>query len=397
MCRQLFNNSFKVKVYNKLSVGDLMKKRQISFPIFVLIICLIFVVLTSGCTYNNPNQQDITPVAQTESVTTETTQSAQPESTQSTVSWKNFYIDHTDQEKSQMIEEAKDEILRVFPNVDESTLDGYWKDHESIYYSPPRIIFENVDDTSEEYMEIQKTRWAGLERNIHNNIVTIKVDPKSGDLVFYGSESVDWPLKDEIRTVSYKEVENRALEFVKEVKGNDYIDEKKKDFYIYKINTDSDSGDGLAIIVLFNTYNGVQYLNDKIFIYYDLIQDTVRRYSDELKNPELMKNLTTFPSTPTVSENEAKKILEGKLKESYPDEDLVIQYRVLNGHENSLNWYDQEELVYSDQPEPIRLIWYITFSDAEMRKQDARKTTSAIIDAHTGEIVSLSFRDINIQ
>ena len=360
------------------------------------LICIVLIILVSGCTVLEPNQPENTPVSPTDVTPEATTQSSESENATTSISLSDIYPEYDEQTKSRLIEEAKEKIIKVYPDVDKSALEGYWIDHESIYYGPPRIIFENVDDTSEEFMEIQKTRWAGLERNIHNNIVTIKVDPKSGDLVFYGSESVDWPLKDEIRTVSYKEVENRALDFVKEVKGNDYFEEKKNDFYIYKINTDSDSGDGLAIIVLFNTYNGVQYLNDKIFIYYDLIQDTVSRYSDELKDPELMNSLTTLPSTPTVSENEAKNILEAKLKESYPDENLNIQYSVLKGHENSLNWYDQEELVYSDQPEPIRLIWYITFSDAEMRKQDARKTTSAIIDAHTGEIVSLSFRDISI-
>ena len=378
-----------------------MKKRQISFPIFVLVICLIFTVLVSGCTYNNPNQQDSTPVAQTESFTTETTQSAQPESTQSTSSWKDFYPDYTDQEKSQLIEEAKDEILRVFPNVDVSTLDGYWKDHDITYYPEltdtgyPKIVFNNVDDTSDEFTEAQKIRSGGLEQNIRDNIVTIKVDSESGDIVFYIGQMPS-PLEEETRKVSLEGAENKAVEFVKNVKGDDFYEEKENEIYISKNNGDPIDGGGLASISLFNTYKGVQYLNDQIFIRYDLILDTVNTYSDELKNPKLMKSLTTLSPVPDISEEEAKDILKAKLKESYPDEDLDIQYTVWNGHENSLNWYDEEELVYADQPEPIRLIWYVTFSDAKMRAKDSRLATPAIIDAHTGEIVSLNFRDINI-
>ncbi|ADN35627.1 hypothetical protein Mpet_0856 [Methanolacinia petrolearia DSM 11571] len=372
-----------------------MKKRQMSIPIFVLVICLIFVVLVSGCTYNNPNQQDSTPVAQTESVTTETTQNVQSESTQSTVSWKNFYSDHTDQEKSELIEEAKDEILRIFPNVDESTLDGYWKDHELTDTGYPKIVFNNVDDTSDEFTEAQKIRSGGLEQNIRDNIVTIKVDPESRDIVLYIGEMPS-PLEEETRKIPLEGAEKKAVEFVKNVKGDDFHEEKEDDFYIYDIDTDPNTGSGLAIIVLFNTYKGVQYLNDQIYVRYDRVLDTVSTYSDELKNPELMKSLTTLSPIPDISEEEAKEILEAKLEKSYPDEDLDIQYIVWNGHENYLNWYDEEELVYADQPEPIRLIWYVTFSDEKMRAKDSRLATPAIIDAHTGEILLLNFRDINI-
>ncbi|WP_048152915.1 hypothetical protein [Methanolacinia paynteri] len=373
-----------------------MKKEQTAILVFVMTICLIFTILASGCTFLESDQPENNQVSPADLVTAQTTQQVQPESTQAAVSWRDYYPDYDEQTKSGLIEDAKDEIVRLFPNVERSELEGYWQDHESSTYGPPGIVFANVDDTSEKYMEIQKIRWKGLEQNIHNNIVAVKVDPGSGDVVFYGRESWYKPLKEEIRTVSIEEAEDKVLEFVRNAKGNDFIEEKENDFYICKIDVDSSSGMGLAYIVLFNTYGGVQYLNDQIYVQYDLIEDVVRRYRDELKDPGLMKNLTTLSPVPTISENEAKRLLETKLKESYPGEDLNIQYRILNGHENSLNWYDQDELVYADQPDPIRLIWYITFSDSEMRKEDSRKTTTAIIDAHTGEIVSLNFRDIKI-
>jgi hypothetical protein len=318
----------------------------------------------------------------------------------SQVSWKNYYPEFDSQTKSELIEEAKDEIIRIFPDVDESTLDGYWKDHD--LYSdlpdigPSRIVFTNVDDTSGEFIEARKIRSGGFEQNVHNNIVTIKVDPESGDMVFYGSEGMLMPLEEETRTVSFEEAADRAVEFVKYVKGDDFYEEKGDEIYISKTNSDALNGYGETCITLYNTYKGVQYLNDEIFVRYDLILDRVVIYSDELKNPELMKSLTTLSPVPDISEDEAKEILEAKLKENFPGEELDIQYTVWNGHENSLNWYDDKLLFYADQPEPIRLIWYVTFSDEKMREKDSRMATPAIIDAHTGEIVSLNFRDINI-
>lgn len=135
---------------------------------------------------------------------------------------------------------------------------------------------------------------------------------------------------------------------------------------------------------------------DQIYMHYDLVLDGVIRYRNELKDPELMKKLTTLSPEPTISKRKAKENLEAKLNESYPDEDLQIQYRVLNDFENNVLWYDPVELVYSQQPEPIRLIWYLTFNDEEMRNKDSRNRATAIIDAHTGEIINLRYRDIDI-
>ena len=374
---------------------------QVVISILLIVICMFFSVLTSGCTLLNSDQQENTQVSPTDTKPEATVQSSQSQSTSPFVSWKGYYPIFDNQTKQNLIEEAKDEIVRIFPNVDRLTLEGYWKDHDSIYsdlpnIGPQRIVFNNVDDTSDKYMEIQKTRWEGLEQNIHKNVVTIKVDPKIEDIVYYQNPYMEWPLEEEKRIISFEEAEEKALEFVKKVKGDDLFEENKEQFYIYKLDSDSITGSGLAYLTLFKTYGGVQYLNDQIYVQYDRIQDVIRTYRDELKDSELMKNLTTLSPTPNISEDEAKNILEAKLKENYPDEDLNIQYRVLNGHENSLNWYDKYNLVYADQPEPIRLIWYITFSDEEMRKKDSRMTTTTIIDAHTREIVSLNFRDIRI-
>ncbi|GAB7015548.1 hypothetical protein JCM10550A_09150 [Methanogenium cariaci] len=311
-------------------------------------------------------------------------------------SWSDIYPAYDEQTKQRLIEEAKDEIVRIYPDVDRSTLDGYWMDHDPVAYGPPRIIFANVDDTSEKYMELQKLRSRGIAANIRHNYVMIKVDPVSGNIVRYGSRGHSGPLEDETRIVSFEECEDKCLEFVRTVKGNDFVEGKENDFSIYKIYSDKNMKDGLVYIIPFNTYNGVQYMYDQIYMHYDLVLDRVIRYRDDLKDPELMKKLTTLSPEPTISKRKAKQILEAKLKESYPDEDLNIQYRVLNDFENNVLWYDPVELVYSQQPEPIRLIWYITFNDEEMRNKDSRNRATAIIDAHTREIINLRYRDIDI-
>jgi hypothetical protein len=369
--------------------------------------CIICVILISGCTTLNAGNIGNAPVA-TPTVAAETPgatpQTTQSENAQSVFSWSDIYPAYDEQTKQRLIEEAKDEIVRIYPDVDRATLDEYWVDHDSgrgmnivpTAYGPPRIIFANVDDTSEKYMELQKLRSRGIAANIRHNYVMIKVDPVSGNIVSYGSRGHSGPLEDETRIVSFEECEDKCLEFVRTVKGNDFVEEKKGDFYIYNLYSDKNMKNGLAYTTLFNTYNGVQYLNDYIYMHYDLVLDRVVRYRNELKDPELMKKLTTLSPEPTISKRKAKQILEENLSESYPDEDLQIQYRILNGHENDLNWYDPVELVYSQQPEPIRLIWYISFNDEEMRNKDSRLTTTAIIDAHTGEIINLRYRDIDI-
>lgn len=351
-------------------------------------------VFVSGCTALNSSQSESTPVAASAlSADTAIHQSTQQETIVSFASWSDLYPDYDEQTKQKLIEDAEEEILRVFPDVDSSSLEGKWEEET---YGTSCIVFNNVDDTSEAFLEMQKIRFEGAERNIHDNIVTIKVDPYFGNIIEYGTNSLDWPLKSEKRTVSFNEVDDKSLDFVSTVKGDQFVEEKKDDFYLYTYDSDSGRGNGLSYITFFNTFNGVQYLYDRIFVRYDMIQDKVFSYEDELRDSEFMKSLTTLSSDPTIGLSEAKRILEGKLQDNYPGEDLDIQYTVLNGHENALNWYDTDEAVYSSNPEPIKLIWYISFSDRKMRNEDARKTTTAIVDAHTGDVISLNYRDINI-
>jgi len=359
--------------------------------------CIIFVILISGCTILNPEIEN-TPVA-TPTLAAETTgiatQSTQSENAEPVFSWSDIYPDYDEQTKSRLIEEAKDEIVRIYPDVDRSTLDGFWMDHDPAEYGPPRIIFDNVDDTSEKYMELQKLRSRGIEANIRHNIVRIKVDPESGNIVRYGSRGHSGPSDEEERIVSFGECEDKCLEFVRKVKGDDFVDKMENNYSTYKVNFDKNLKNGLVLVVPCNTYEEVRYLNDKIDMEYDLVLDRVVRYWDNLKDPELMAELTTLSSVPTISERKAKRILEEKLNETYPDEDLQIHYHNVD-FEKGVLWYDDEDLVYSRQPEPIRLTWQLIFNDKEMRKIDSQYISEAFIDAHTGEIISLGFRDFRI-
>lgn len=379
---------------------DIMGKKIKKKRIFVIALCLFFTVLVSGCTINS-SQPENNSILSPELVATETIQQVISENTKPVVSSKAYCPEYDEQTKQELVEKAKDEIVRIFPNVDRSTLEGSWEDRYSKYSNvgingPPVIVFYNVDDTSEKFFATQKVRWEGLEQNIQNNIVTIKVSPVSGDIVFYGPQSRVPPKKEEIRTVSLEEAEGRAQEFIREVKGNDFVEKNIDEFSLYKVDTDSTIGDGLSVLLYYKMYQDVPCFNDQIYIHYDLIEDRVFRYWDELKEPELMKDLMALSAVPTIPLGKAKKILEEKLKENYPDEELNIQYYKGDDHESLLNWYDLDELVYSDNPETIRLIWYLSFNDDEMREIDARMTTNAIIDAHTGEIISLSFRGLRI-
>ena len=372
--------------------GDTMiQQKKVIITTLVVVVCIISAI-SAGCTTNA-----------TEGVSDETTQPTTTESEMATPTPAETetlpqYATPTYDEETQLrlIDEAKDEIIRLFPDIERASLDGYWADVKNERYGTPYIEFQNVDDTSERYMEAQNVRSRGIAANIHRNLVTIRVNPESGDVIFYGSQSRDRVSEDETRVVSVEEAENRVLEFIKTVKGEEFIEDNYDDFYIYRLNSDKNQKNGLVYVTLFKKYKGVQYQNNYIYTQYDIILDRVARYMDLSRDPELMASLTTLSPVPDISEQKAKAILEAKLEETYPDEDLKIRYSTLNGHENSLNWYDPNSLVYAENPRPIRLIWVLDFNDVEIRNRSSFVTKEAIIDAHTKEIISLNFRDIKI-
>jgi len=94
-----------------------MKKILNEFSIILVAVFIMFTIFASGCTVNNSNQQDVTPSPGITSSATETAQPTQSEITKPSANWKDFYPEYSeynDQTRQELIEEAKDEIMRLF-------------------------------------------------------------------------------------------------------------------------------------------------------------------------------------------------------------------------------------------------------------------------------------------
>ena len=386
MKKSTFRTKHEVLIYLRSQKGDRMKKQKKIISIFLVALCTIFIVLASGCTYNNPSQQENNQATPTESVTAETTQS---ESTQPTVSWKDFYPDHTEQEKSELIEKAKGKIMSTFPDVDRSTLNGIWVEHTRITdngieeIGKPYIKFENIKSTSDD------GKYA------------ISVDPESMELTYYS------PYRGEYSepVISFNEAKEKAIDFIKETQGDDSI-ANDTDVYIHTVNeADEEYGRPIASVYIFKKHEGITYMSNYVMAEYDMSKGNIERYSDNMANSELLSGLTTLSPEPEITFDEAVKIAEDKIAEKYDLDEIDLEYSELIPFDTYLLWLDYDDVIYADNPEPVPLVWSAELSDKEAREEalymddeDYIKPFSGgfIIDAHTGEIYSLRYGDIRI-
>ena len=373
-------------------------KQEKKFLTYMVAFSIVLIILTSGCTVNNSNQQDNTPSSSITSSVTETPQTAPPENTEPSANWKDFYPEYNeynDQTRQELIEEAKDEIMRLFPNVDRSTLNGKWQEHRytypSIAYGYPVIIFENADFTSDNYMDLQKEMSNGDSSTIQRNLVRIVYDPKSKKVLDFSSYGYSTPPASAERRVNSEEAKEKCLNIIKKVKGEDFVNNEMNDYSITFTDLEAEDNEGEVSIELEgNSYKNVPYLNGGIFINYNLVLDEVLGYSDYTYDPELLAALTTLSPDPEIkSLEEAKGIFEAKVAERYPGE-VNIDYITDEGsNKNALVWDNIPKNIFSDDPEPFKLVWYLVFNSGTYQRE-------AVIDAHTGEITYLRYKDIDI-
>lgn len=353
-------------------------------PILISLLLIIFTIVC-GCTSSNDSEKVMNSVTppQTEIPSSTLEKSSCPQR----VSWPDVSPPYDENTKQKLVDFAKEEIVRVFPDVDESTLIGQWGETltESI---PPDIIFCSVNVTSEKHI-LSTLKRSGGNLEDSNIFVEIRVNSKTGEITSYKPDIYVVPSYDE-SLVSFEYAENKSLEFLKKVKGDNFFDEFESEFFIDKGN----EGRGVAFFARKYSYNGVDYPTKNLCIRYDQGEDAVVYYSDNSKDYQLLKELTTLSPEPSISFNDAKSIFENKISEVYPGEDFKISYL---SYGSALTWdsLDDEQL-YAENPEPVKLVWHVYFNDEDMRKEHSGSITVANIDAHTGEILGLRYRDIII-
>ncbi len=360
--------------------------------IIILALICIFAVAVSVCTEILTEQTENT--ISTTSLPTEISSSSQDltpaepaEITSEKTPWPDVNPPYDENTKKELIELAKKEIMRIFPYVDINTLNGHFEDSDG--YVPPDIIFDNVNATFENYSISVLKRTNGLLKYgdpLFNNIVEIKINSKTGELSLYKPKGYIVPSSDE-NLIPYEDAEKKSIEFIKKVKGEDFLSE-----YDYNFSQKGDEGRGVAFFEIDFSYNGVGYLTDNLIIRYDLGEDAVIYYSDDSKNYDLLKKMTTLSPEPSITFDNAKKIFENKISEEYPGEDFKFAYL---SYGPSLTW-DSSETIFVKNPEPVKLVWHVYFNDEDMRKEHSGSITVANIDAHTGEIIGLRYRGIII-
>ncbi|MBP2132826.1 hypothetical protein J2128_000747 [Methanomicrobium sp. W14] len=306
------------------------------------------------------------------------------------ISWPDVNPPYDDKTKNELIELAKKEILGIFPYVKEESLNGsfdenyLWTDMFSSHYGHPRISFESADATTDNFLSAMSARGDWEDEDS----VEILVDGKTGEIVFYGSVVWDAPSNKEVQRVTFEEAENKSIEYVKKLKGEDYVNKAGPDFFTGKKNLDAENGCGYSTFKRVQMYgNGVSDLDDEIFIRYDMYIDRLLYYKDNSKSEAEHENISSLIESPSVTFDEAKNIFESKLKEEYPDEDLGIYYLKYNSKNN---------LAVFDDYGTSTVGWYIYFNDKSMREVNGKSINQVVIDANTGGILSLRYRDIVI-
>ncbi|MBP2134532.1 hypothetical protein J2128_002503 [Methanomicrobium sp. W14] len=374
--------------------------RKILFLFLSVLIVTVF-VMSSGCTgpddssgYEAGGSDTVTETAVfSPDVTVPVTES--PSAAQTAFIpffWPDVNPPYDDKTKNELIELAKKEILGIFPYVKEESLNGSFNDNFSSYvsfstsshYSHPCISFESADATTDNFLLAMSARGDREDEDP----VEILVDGKTGEIVFYASVSWDTPSNKEVRRVSFEEAEKKSIEYIKKLKGEDYVNKAGPDFFTEKKNLDAENGCGYSTFERIQTYdNGVSDLDDSTFVRYDMYIDRLLYYDDLSKSESERENISSLIESPSVTLDEAKNIFESKLKEEYPGEDLGIYYLAYNSGNN---------LAVFDDYGTSAVGWYIYFNDKSMREVNGKSINQVVIDANTGEILSLRYRDIVI-
>ncbi|MDD4126578.1 MAG: hypothetical protein PHV39_02685 [Methanomicrobium sp.] len=119
-----------------------------------------------------------------------------------------------------------------------------------------------------------------------------------------------------------------------------------------------------------------------------------------------LENLTFVSEVPDITFDEAKKIVESKINEEYPGEaqnlDIICEDKtggIYNEEKSGVAkpFWDMGMPVYSDNTIPVPLIWILDMKSKTGSPGDnSYYNLDSIVDAHTGEILLLRYKDIQI-
>ncbi|WAI01397.1 hypothetical protein [Methanogenium organophilum] len=299
---------------------------------------------------------------------------------------KNKAIPEYDSEKEKnLLNDAKTEILRVFPKLSTSSLNNYhWEAKRAGTFFVPIIVFEGVIvDTDEPDNVCKLVAYNAEKRRIvwwyYTPDSPIR-DKSSGEIIRH--EDVD--------------IERDIIPILKRMIGDEEYEKNKNNYFIYLV--DSGNMPLTTVAHIRETRNGVKSYMGKTQIYFNRATGEILAYGDEFNDEEFFKKSVTLSPVPEISLEEARAILEAKLDELYPDDPQKIEYNPEKEFTNCLFWLDSSP--YMDIEDgyllsPVPLAWGISFKTEESRSWGDRNVWAAI-DANSGEILSLHNSKIKI-
>ncbi|WAI01399.1 hypothetical protein [Methanogenium organophilum] len=290
-----------------------------------------------------------------------------------------------------LLNDAKTEILRVFPKLSTSSLNNYhWGANLAGTFFVPVIVFEGVIVDTDEPDNVCKR---------------VYYDPKKGRIVHW-DYSTDAPIRDtssgEIIRHEDVDIERDIIPIFKKMIGAEEYEKNKNNYFIYL--ADNGNMPLTTVAHIRETRNGVKSYMGNTQIYFSRATGEVVVYGDRFNDEEFFKKSVTLSPVPEISFEEAKAILEAKLDELYPDDPQNIEYSSEGECTNCLFWMDRTQFLnlkgdYNTSPNyimsPIPLAWGILFKTEESRSYGDRDIWAAI-DANSGEILSLYNSKIKI-
>ncbi|WP_348632403.1 hypothetical protein [Methanomicrobium sp. W14] len=337
---------------------------------------IIIAVLVSGCT----SAEDSKPATETQAIqsTEEVSSANDTESSSLKVPWPQepwppldenpVPPSYSGEKMDSAVKEAKQEIMRLFPDIDESTLDNVsWGYNGYNSYQMPVLVFSNVMEP-----------YGGKD-----TAVEIRYDPERKIVCSYTLQNGVFCQDSDKTIISRDEAKEHALEFYKKANANEY--EYHKDDFVTVFNDENDPQ--LYDADITTKYKGIIYSFDNSGVGYDLRYDRVWNYYNGQGSHDIMSQITTLSPTPDITIDEAKEILEKYLKDKNDGEEVSIEYCPRYEYDSFPNLMWDDNTVMDNCLEdgyivrPFKLVWELPYTTSNGRMH------YGIIDAHTGDVL----------
>ncbi|WOF16266.1 hypothetical protein F1737_05845 [Methanoplanus sp. FWC-SCC4] len=361
------------------------KNGWIPFVHLFLFILMIFFCLCSGCTSwtNNENNTldkgTVTPDELTNTYDKKLDETVAPEkSTGESKSLKETFRGYSEY------------ILELFPDFIPKTVENTipWEGADATFPNKTIYTYEHI-----------KTKSS-------STVYTARINAETGKIrTVYRSSGFVYP--DGSVNITFDDAESIAKTFITKALGEspgNLFPAIISSGYTENLTELKQKGKAPEILVHYLiTHNELPCHAATLLVFIDSITGKVVECHFTI--PDL-QNLTFASEVPDVTFDEAKKIVESQINEEYPGEaqnlDITCKDKTGGIYKEEKSgtadpFWDTGMPVYSDNTLPVRLIWFLEMESKTGNVGDNSYYNSySIVDAHTGEVLRLSYKGIQI-